>query len=57
LVSNLQILIVSGAVEISIANMTQADRSQTEEVHTCMLLEFVTKYRFPKQHPSAIDMF
>jgi hypothetical protein len=40
LVSNLQILIVSGAVEISIANMTQADRSQTEEAHTFMLLGY-----------------
>lgn len=46
--------LLTGAIEVSIANMYKKDRSATEEVY---VVGFVPSHMLPKKQPSALDPF
>lgn len=45
---------MTGAIEVSIANMYKEDRSATEEVY---VVGFVPSHMLPKKQPNALDPF
>lgn len=54
LISTFNCLFLTGAIEVSIANMYKEDRSATDEVY---VVSFVPSYLLPKRQPNALDPF
>lgn len=48
------VLLVAGAIDLSIATITKQNRCHTDDV---FVVGFVPKYRLPKKRPCAIDPF
>jgi len=45
---------ILGAIELSIATMSKADRASVEEIYT---VGFVPSYLLPDQRPNSLDPF
>ena len=46
--------ILTGAIEVTIANMAKAERISTDQVY---VVGFVPSYQLPKSRPSSLDPF